>query len=395
MITVLYLNPSAALGGAEWSLLGLVTQLPQTQFHPLVVVPHPGPLVEELHRAGIPSVCIYPGKWALLLSRERPILSLAVSPLALLGLCRAVGQLVRLVHKHKEETLLIHTNGIKAHLLGCAVGWWTRRPVVCHVRDFLGNHWVERWITGWIRRMATAVIVPSKAVAESLMRMDPRLYPLLTVVPNGIDPEQVKPQPSGSSNGSACRVGIVGPLTPRKGQEIFLQAAKQVLQEIHSVQFFIVGAEIYETWDKRGFQHQLEQLANTLGLTPHVIFTGFVRDPIGWMQGFDVIVSASVKPEGFGRVLLEAMALAKPVIATTVGAHPEVVEDETTGLLVPPGNPEAIAQALCRLLKDPDLRQRMGRAGRERAERQFSLLRHVQSIERIYRNFLGGPACSL
>ena len=395
MTTVLYLNPSSILGGAERSLLGLVTGLHKTQFRPIVAVPHPGPLVEELQKEGIRTVCIHPGRWALLLSRQRPFLSLAVSPLAFLGFCRAVNRLVQLVRK--EKVALIHTNGIKAHLLGCAVGWRTRRPVVCHVRDLLGNHWIERWITGWIRRMATAVIVPSKAAVQ---RMGSPAHPPVVLVPNGIDLDRLQPmnrlQPmdrlrpvrSEQRNGSGYRIGIVGPLTPSKGQETFLRAAKQVTKQVSSVQFFIVGDEIYETWDKRGFRQQLERSAKALGLTPYVTFTGFVRDPIAWMQKFDVIVSASVKPEGFGRVLLEAMALAKPVIATAVGAHPEVLEDGVTGLLVPPDNPEAIAQAICRLLKDPNLLQRMGQAGRQRAERRFNLANHVQSVERVYRDLL-------
>ncbi len=381
MTTVLYLNPSAALGGAERSLLGLVTHLPKTRFRPVVAVPHSGPLVEELLQRGIRTVCVPPGRWALRLSRKRPLLSLFTVALAVPGLLLTSIRLVRLIRR--EKVLLLHTNGLKSHILGGIIGHWTGRPVICHLRDLMGSRWIERRLLGWIRKMATHIVVPSEAVAESLRTTGGSPVPV-TVIPNGIEPIPSEEGHSVPLFGNGVRVGIVGPLVPRKGHDIFLRAARHVLREIPSARFFIVGDEIYETWGHHGFRQNLKRLAQALGIADRVTFTGFVPNPFPWIQAFDLIVSAAVEPEGFGRVLLEAMAAGKPVVATRLGATPELVQDGVTGLLVRPSDPEALAEGICRILKDSGLRRRLGQAGKESVPARYSIESHVRSMEQLY-----------
>ena len=393
MTTVLYLNPAAILGGAERSLLDLVSRL-SPAFRPVVVVPQPGPLVEALDRAGIRSVCLDPGRWARVLSRRRPIAALAAGALALPGLLAAAGPARRLLEE--ERVALIHTNGIKAHLWGGRLGRWTGRPVVCHVRDLLGTRWLDERIAAEIRRTATAIIAPSEAVARRLRAgVRPlRPSPPVAVIPNGLDLEQVRPTAAPVSDGLGPWVGIVGPLTPGKGQRVFLRAAALVRRALPRTRFVVVGGEPYETWGSRGERPRLERLARTLGIAPAVTFTGFVEEPLAWIRRCDLLVSASTTPEGFGRVLLEAMALGKPVIATAVGASPEVVEDGVTGVLVPPEDPTALARAIGALVGDPARQRQLGAAGRRRAEQRFSLAAHVRAVEQVYRAVLrgtGGP----
>jgi glycosyltransferase involved in cell wall biosynthesis len=248
--------------------------------------------------------------------------ALAAGALALPGLLAAAGPARRWLET--EQAALIHTNGIKAHLWGGWLGRWTGRPVVCHLRDLLGTRWLDERIAAEIGRTAAAIITPSEAVARRLRGQRPPV----TVVPNGLDLERVRPAPAPGPDGGGPRVGIVGPLTPGKGQHVFLRAAALVQRAFPQARFVVVGDEPYETWGSRGERPRLERLAQALGIAPAVTFTGFVEDPLAWIGRCDVLVSASTTPEGFGREPLEAMALGKPVIATALGASPEVGEDD-------------------------------------------------------------------
>jgi glycosyltransferase involved in cell wall biosynthesis len=129
-------------------------------------------------------------------------------------------------------------------------------------------------------------------------------------------------------------------------------------------------------------------LVDSIGLKDKVFFTGFRENIPELLAAFDIFVLPS-RSEGFGRVNLEAMAMGKPVISTKVGGIPEVVLDEITGILVTPGNPRSLGRAIMRLLIDTQLKRSLGREGRRRAERHFSLRAHVQSIEEIYGELLG------
>jgi glycosyltransferase involved in cell wall biosynthesis len=127
----------------------------------------------------------------------------------------------------------------------------------------------------------------------------------------------------------------------------------------------------------------LERQIKDLGLDRHVFLTGFRADVIGLMKSFDVFVMSSVT-EGLGSAILEAMACERPIVATRAGGIPEVVTDEDTGLLVPPQDDEALAEALIRLLQDRVLRERLGSAGRARVCRDFSVDALVRGTAEVY-----------
>jgi glycosyltransferase involved in cell wall biosynthesis len=130
-------------------------------------------------------------------------------------------------------------------------------------------------------------------------------------------------------------------------------------------------------------REELELLTRQLGLSENVIFTGFRTDIPELTSIFDIAILASFF-EGLGRVLLEAMVLGKPVIATKVGGIVDVVDDGKTGILVPPNDSNALAGAIVRLLSDDDLRKKMGKAGKEKIDAKFSAQTMVSQIERVY-----------
>jgi glycosyltransferase involved in cell wall biosynthesis len=181
-------------------------------------------------------------------------------------------------------------------------------------------------------------------------------------------------------------LGTIGHFASLKGYEELMAAAKGLVGRGYDIKVVLVGDDIYR--HSRSYKEKLLSLVGSAGLRDRVIFTGFREDIPELLASFDIFVLPS-RSEGFGRVNLEAMAMARPVISTNIGGIPEVVLDGITGILVPPGDSEALSRAITVLLDDPHLRDCMGRAGRRRVEKHFSLQTHVRRIQEIYDRILG------
>lgn len=170
-------------------------------------------------------------------------------------------------------------------------------------------------------------------------------------------------------------VGNVAALVPHKGQRHLVEAAAMVVKQVADARFVIAGeGELRES-----LEHQIK----THGLEKHVILAGFRPDVLSLHKAFDIFVMSSVM-EGLGTSILDAMACGKPVIATTAGGMPEIVQDGETGLLVPPRDDRALATAIVRLLKDEPLRRRMGANGLSLANSRFSAERMVAETLSVY-----------
>jgi L-malate glycosyltransferase len=170
-------------------------------------------------------------------------------------------------------------------------------------------------------------------------------------------------------------VGNVAALVPHKGQRHLVEAAALVVREVPDARFVIAGeGELRPT---------LEHLIKHLNLEKHVILAGFRPDVLSMHKAFDIFVMSSIT-EGLGTSLLDAMACGRPIVATTAGGMPEVVQDGKTGILVPPRDDRALADGIIRLLKDPALRERMGTAGLALAEARFSAERMIADTLSVY-----------
>jgi len=175
--------------------------------------------------------------------------------------------------------------------------------------------------------------------------------------------------------------GIFGRVVEWKGIREFIQAAGEVIEEIPEARGFVVG-DISD--GEKSFFQAMVQLVADLGLTKKVMFTGYRKDVPALMGLMDVIVHASTRPEPFGMVIIEGMAMKKPVVATKGGGALDIVIDGETGLLVEMGDARALGQAISTLLQQPDLRQTMGLSGRARVERQFTSRRYADQMAIIY-----------
>ena len=172
-------------------------------------------------------------------------------------------------------------------------------------------------------------------------------------------------------------VGAVAALTQEKGHKYLIDAAALVVREVPDARFVILG--------EGDLRPALERQIKELHLDKHVLLPGFRADILSFIKSFDVFVMSSLF-EGLGTSLLDAMALSKATVASDTGGIPEVVSHGETGLLVPPRDARELASAIATLLKDPERRERMGRAGLERVKRLFSADQMVEKTLGVYRN---------
>jgi glycosyltransferase involved in cell wall biosynthesis len=181
-------------------------------------------------------------------------------------------------------------------------------------------------------------------------------------------------------------VSIFARLSPWKGHDRFLKGAAQVKRRMEQVKFLIVGSQLdYEI--EEDYEEQLRNLARDLKLNGDVIFTGFRKDVPNLMALSDVIVSTSNK-EPFGRTVLEAGAMARPVVASNSGGHPEIVVDGVTGYLVPPDNVEILASKILALLQDGENAKELGKNARERVEARFTQEGMIKELLKVYTELL-------
>ena len=227
------------------------------------------------------------------------------------------------------------------------------------------------------RRSVDHYVAVSQAVAQALAN-DGVDSSKVTVVPNGVDVAGLMaaaqgPLPADLPEG--IRVGFVGRLRPVKGCEVFLRAAALLAEQRPDVSFVVAGSGTLGA--------QLRSLASSLGLARRIRFLGYV-DPVAPVQrALDVVVVPSLS-EAFGLTAIEALALQLAVVASRVGGLPEIIVDGETGLLVPPGDPQAMAAAVSRLLDDRDLARRMAVAGSKLVEERYTLRRMVDGYLGVY-----------
>lgn len=239
-----------------------------------------------------------------------------------------------------------------------------------------------------LRRSAARVIAVSEAVGRSLRAQ--KIFPdeRICVVPNGVRLDHFgrrRPRaPGGSAAARELAVGIAGELREHKGVEEFLRAAALVARREKGARFVVAGED---PTPAKSYRTRIERLIRELGLAGRVRLMGQLEDLAPFYSSLDVFVSAS-RVEPFGLVMIEAMACGVPVVATATDGAREIVGDGVTGRLVPVGDFEAIAAAVCALLEDEDVRAEMGERARERAREQFSLERMVDATEAIYREAL-------
>jgi glycosyltransferase involved in cell wall biosynthesis len=387
-VRVLFVNPGRAVGGAEESLLLLLEGLRAHGVEPAVAVFGGGPFQDRLSLLGVPTISVElplrvrsAGRYRL----PRTSLSLLASLAA--GFPTAI-RLAVLARRTRAD--VIHTNGMKGHLLGGLAGRLVRVPGVCHLRDFLPAGPTGRLFRQALQRLPQLVLAVSEAVAESVRPVD-GVTPRVVTLYDPLDIRRFHPglpkarlrEELGISPAIPL-VGLVAHLTPWKGHELFLDIARAVVDTGRSAHFVVAGGPIYETSGHAGYADNLQRRASALGLANHVAFLGVRADVPEILAALDVLVHCPTAPEPLGRVLVEAMAMGRPIVAARSGGIPEAVEDRVTGVLVEAGDRTGFVSAVLRLLGDPTLRERLGCSGRRHVEARFGVTAHVTGVLDAY-----------
>jgi glycosyltransferase involved in cell wall biosynthesis len=271
----------------------------------------------------------------------------------------------------KDFELLYMNNQPASNLEGYLAAEMSGVPVVQHCRIEPRLNALER---DTVNRLARAVICVSQGVREALVRQGVRAA-LCQVVHNAIDSRQSLPvaQPLMGVATGVPVIGTIGSLIRRKSVNHLLRAVARLPAEF-APHLLIVGEGPEEA--------ALRQLAEELGLAGRVTFAGFQKQPLPWLAAMDVFVLSS-SSEGLPRVILEAMLLGKPVVASNIVGSSELVVHDETGYLYSYGDIDALAVHLADLLHDPAKRQAMGAAGRRRASAEFSIETYVAGVTKI------------
>lgn len=274
-------------------------------------------------------------------------------------------KLVRLARERRVD--VIHTHLSTASLLGAFAARLAGKPSVAHVHGLN---------TATCFRFSDTVIAVSEAVKRHLCAQGID-EGKVRVVHNGIDPARFAPIPADEARASlgydphSPIFGVFGRLSSEKGQRTALEAMFLIRLELPNARLVLAG-------DGRD-RVDLEAAAEALGVGQNVVFTGFVQDVRQVMSACDAVVVPSMR-EGFGLAAVEAMALERPVVASDTGGLSEVVVHAETGFLVPPGNPQVLAESLIELCRNRALARDMGGRGRERVRERFDLRKQMEAV---------------
>ncbi|NLH98189.1 MAG: glycosyltransferase family 4 protein [Chthonomonadales bacterium] len=286
----------------------------------------------------------------------------------------AIARVARAARSHG----VIHAHGLRAAWIGGWAACLSRTPMVMTAHNVPGRLTASRrWALKRSVLAARAVVAVSGAVADRLVHLGVPAQKV-TVVPNGVRVPASRPaQQRGDLGLSPDRFVVMGAgrLAPEKGFDVLIEAFGRLRHTSIAADLVLCGAGPER-------DRLLAQAAAT-GLTDHVRLVGHVPELAAWLAVADAVAVPS-RMEGQGLVALESMALGVAVVASGVGGLPEVIEDGLTGLLVPPEDPVALADALIRLAQDPVLRTRLGEAGRERVHAHFSLDAMLDRLESLY-----------
>jgi glycosyltransferase involved in cell wall biosynthesis len=228
----------------------------------------------------------------------------------------------------------------------------------------------------------SGIIAPSNAIADSLEKQNIFPSEKIKTIRYGIDIERFSP--TEKIPNETFLVGTIGHISPIKGLDIFVRAAEIVLKKHENIRFVIVGEDKSASGENR---RELEDLIEQLNLNSKIELAGWTDDVRPFLQKFDLFVS-SARAEAFGLVMVEAMLFGLPVIATASEGALEIIENGTSGILVPNENAEALAKAISELFEDRDKRQHLIKNGQQRVEEHFSLERMVAKTEEFYQHVL-------
>ncbi|MFP6610234.1 MAG: glycosyltransferase family 4 protein [Deltaproteobacteria bacterium] len=395
---VLYVEASSGqvVGGSLTGMLELVAGLDRSVYEPAVLLYEDKPVIKDLVSQGIPvrvfSKRRLPKEHALqdragyVRAKRAPGVTRALKNLraALTFLFETFPAALRLSRFLGEEAPdIIHVcNGFRGNMDAIVAARLRGIPCVVHSKGFDKHGFIERFFAPGV----AASVCMTKAIEDHCRRQGIR-PPEYNVVYDGLDLDAFRPTRSEADVReelgialSALVVGVVGNIQEWKGQLVLLQAMVEVRKRHPAAVALIIGG-VHRSG--LNYSRRLQAFVAENDLEDNVIMTGARDDVSDLMRSMDVIAHTSVRREPFGRVIIEGMSVGRPVLATRAGGVPELITDGTDGILVPAGDPAALAEVLIGLFDDRELRDKLGRGALEKVK-TFSVEHHVSEMARIY-----------
>lgn len=382
---ILYIQKPAG-GGSTVALYELTRGIDKTQYDPLILFLQPNSYLQHFKNAGLNTVNLDNSKSIKKQSKRKFTVAgklyqiLIVDPLLALRIAYVI---------KKQNIALVHQNlGMERAVMMAAM--LTGTPQICHFRHFsprLPN------ITRLLSAQVYAALYTTKSIADCYLENGIRIsrwdivYEAIDIhrFAEITDVSYVRKQLSINEN--TFLISNIGRISPWKGQHYFLQAIAPIIGRFPDTKILIVGEPGNNEQDKE-YLDVLHKLCKKLHLQDHVIFTGNRDDVPKIMAASDLVVHSACKPEPFGLVIAESMAAGTPVIATSGGGTPEIIEDSVNGLLVPMSDSSSMTDAILRLITSEELRKSLGAAALKMVANRFSIQQHVDKVQNIYRECL-------
>jgi glycosyltransferase involved in cell wall biosynthesis len=341
-------------GGGQWSLYYLIKHLNKEIFHPIVICPYKGELSKKMEAIGAEII-------PLKMGRIRHLNLFVIRKLTSI----IKNKKIHLVHTDSStETFYA---GIAARIMGM--------PIIWHIR--VSEH--ECFLDRILSLLSTRLILVAEALSSRFKWL--KNTQKMVVVYNGIDIEEFDTFPKSSSireefniKKDTILLGFIGRIEKRKGPEYLISAMKDVAH----AKLILVGK------GEEGYLRRIKRLCEESGVLKRVINAGYRKDIPSILKEIDIIVFPTISGEGFSRVILEAMAAAKPVIATDDAGNKEAVINGITGYIVPAKDAMALGIKINELTAGKEKREQMGSSGRQRVKEMFTLERNIREIEMLY-----------
>jgi lipopolysaccharide heptosyltransferase II len=361
-MNILQVVPQLDVGGVETGTIDLAKYLVKGG-HRCVVASGGGDLVVELEAAGIKHY------------------KLPLENKAFWVMLKAARKLAVVI---REENIdIVHARSRVPAWVGFMA---TRQAKAAFITTAHGHY--SRHIFSYMMGWGKYTIVPSSVIGKHMVEDFGVPLENIRVIPRSVDLGRYTFRGPKERNAKEFLVGVIGRITPIKGQLYFLKALAGVLRASPSVKAWIVGGI---SPGKDNYMEELEVWARRLGLSETVSFLGNRRDIPEILSKLDCLVMPSIAEESFGRVIVEAQAIGVPVVATKVGGIVEIIEDGKDGLLVYPRDHEGLAEAILKILKDPKVAKELVANARKKVEEKFSLEKMGEDTVRVYRETLEKP----
>ncbi len=343
-MNILQILPGLKVGGVETGTGDLAKRLVKDG-HKAVVVSSGGELVKELESFGAKHY------------------TLPVDQKSLLTALPCIKKLAKIINDEKID--IVHARSRVPAIIAYFACWKTGADFITTCHGYYSKHLFSK-VMGW----GKYVIAISNAIARHMNEDFDTPMERIKLVPRGTDLDKFDFKLPATRAKGAYTIGVIARLTPIKGHPDFIKAVSQLVRQFPFLKVWIVGGA---SPNKKEYQQEIMTLVRRLGLSQVVEFLGTRKDIPQVLSKLDLLVLPTITQEAFGRVIVEAYAAGVPVVATKVGGIVDIVEDGRTGLLVPPGQPNMLAAACARLLKDRKLAQQFAQAARQKAEKEFSL----------------------